>query len=194
MHTVMISGSRNPEGRTAGCAKAIARGLAKAGATSELVFLPTTKLERCRQCNADGWGICRTEFRCIIEDDDFAGIVEKLKAADAAVFLSPVYLRDLSESIRGFLDRLRRITFRQNPRAMQGKPAIVLAMAGGGGGGTPTTSLNLETMVQMCGFDIVDVINVRRQNFDVKVPMLEMTGAWLATKPESGPTPLMPPR
>jgi len=192
MHVVMISGSRNPEGRTAGCANAIAKGLAKA--TSELFLLPTMKLERCRQCNADGWGICRTEFRCVIEDDDFAGTVEKLKAADAAVFLSPVYLRDLSESIRGFLDRLRRITFRQNTRVFQGKPAVVLAMAGGGGGGTPTTSLNLETMVGMCGYDIVDVINVRRQNFDIKVPMLEMTGAWLATKPTSGPMPPMPPR
>ena len=45
----------------------------------------------------------------------------------------------------------------------------------------------------MIGFDVVDVINVRRQNIDVKVPMLEMTGEWLATKPESGPMPVPPP-
>ena len=184
MHALMISGSRNTEGRTARCMNAIAKGLAKAGGASEVVFLPTMKLERCRQCDPDGWGICRSEGRCIIEDD-FASIVDKLKAADVAVFASPVYLRDLTESMRGFLDRLRRISFRQNPRPMQGKPAINLCLAGGGGGGAPTANAVLENMIQMCGFDVVDVINVRRQNFDLKIPMLETTGEWLATKPTS---------
>ena len=193
MHALMISGSRNTEGRTARCMNAIAKGLAKAGGASEVVFLPTMKLERCRQCDPDGWGICRSEGRCIIEDD-FASIVDKLKAADVAVFASPVYLRDLTESMRGFLDRLRRISFRQNPRPMQGKPAINLCLAGGGGGGAPTANAVLENMIQMCGFDVVDVINVRRQNFDLKIPMLETTGEWLATKPTSGPMPTPPPR
>jgi len=193
MNAFVVSGSRNPEGRTAQCGNAIRRGFAKAGGTSEMVFLPTLKLERCRQCNQDGWGQCRDQGTCIIEDD-FAAQVDKLKAADVAVFMSPVYLRDLSESMRGFLDRLRRISFRQNPRPMQGKPTVLLALAGGGGGGAPTTSANLENMVQMCGFDVVDVINVRRQNFDLKIPMLETVGAWLATKPTSGPMPPMPPR
>ena len=41
------------------------------------VFLPTLRLERCRQCDASGWGLCRQEGRCVI-DDDFAGIVEKV--------------------------------------------------------------------------------------------------------------------
>ena len=192
MRLFVISGSRNPEGRTAQCGNAIRKGFDSAGGTSEIVFLPTLKLERCRQCNADGWGQCREQGTCIIEDD-FAAQVEKLKAADVAVFMSPVYLRDLSESMRGFLDRLRRISFRQNPRPMQGKLAVLLALAGGGGGGAPATSANLENMVQMCGFDVVDVINVRRQNLDLKIPMLEGTGSWLFTKPASGPAPAISP-
>jgi hypothetical protein len=36
------------------------------------------------------------------------------------------------------------------------------------------------------------MINVRRQNIEVKLPMLEMTGKWLAGRPTSGP-PLGPP-
>ena len=193
MHALVISGSKNPEGRTALCGNSIRKGFEKAGGTSEIVFLPNLSLERCRQCNQDGWGVCRDEGRCVIEDD-FAPLVEKLKAADVAVFMSLVYLRDLSESIRGFLDRLRRISFRQNPRPMQGKPTVLLALAGGGGGGAPATSVNLENMVQMCAFDVVDVINVRRQNIELKVPMLETTGEWLATKPTSGPMAFPPPR
>jgi hypothetical protein len=36
-----------------------------------------------------------------------------------------------------------------------------------------------------CGFDVVDMIPLRRQNLEAKLPMLELTGAWLATKPTS---------
>jgi multimeric flavodoxin WrbA len=192
MKAFMISGSRNPEGRTARCAQAIARGLAKSGGKSEIVFLPTLKLERCRQCEADGWGICRREGRCIIEDD-FALLVEKLLAADVAVFLNPVYFRDLAESMRCFLDRVRRLKFMQPERPMNGKTAIGVCLAGGGGGGSPAAGYILENILQMCGFDVVDMINVRRQNIDIKIPMLEMTGEWLATVPTSGPMP-PPPR
>jgi hypothetical protein len=39
---------------------------------------------------------------------------------------------------------------------------------------------------------MVDMITVRRQNIDIKLPMLEMTGKWLATKPTSGP--FIPPK
>jgi hypothetical protein len=38
-----------------------------------------------------------------------------------------------------------------------------------------------------CGFDVVDMIPVRRQNLEFKLPLLELTGEWLASKPASGP-------
>jgi len=38
-----------------------------------------------RQCDKEGWGICQSENRCIIEDD-FDLIVAKLTTADAVVF------------------------------------------------------------------------------------------------------------
>jgi len=46
------------------------------------------------------------EHRCII-DDDLASVIAKLKAADAAVFATPVYFFDLSDSLRGFLTASR---------------------------------------------------------------------------------------
>jgi multimeric flavodoxin WrbA len=110
-----------------------------------------------------------------------------------AVFLNPVYFRDLSESMRGFLDRVRRLSFMQASRPMNGKPAMGVCLAGGGGGGSPSAGYILENILQMCGFDVVDMVNVRRQNIDIKIPMLEMTGEWLATIPTSGPMP-PPPR
>ena len=37
-----------------------------------------------------------------------------------------------------------------------------------------------------CGFDVVDMIPVRRQNLEFKLPLLELTGQWLTSKPVSG--------
>jgi NAD(P)H-dependent FMN reductase len=199
MQILILSGSRNREGQTARAIKALQAGITTAKAESEVIFLPELNLERCRQCEADGWGICRKEGRCIIEDD-FAAVSAKVKAADVLVFANPVYFGDLSESLRTFLDRFRRTGF-MRPGApppgpfqgMGGTPSIGICYAGGSGNGTVSCAYFLERIMQTCGFDVIDMICVRRQNIDIKLPMLEITGRWLATKPTSGPfTP--PPR
>jgi NAD(P)H-dependent FMN reductase len=206
MQALVISGSRNRQGKTAQAAEAIRRGVTRGGGKSESIFLTELKLERCRQCNPDGWGICRSEGRCVIEDD-FAGVVEKIKAADVVVFANPVYFGDLCESLRGFLDRYRRIRFSTAFRppapgappmgfGAGGIPAIGIAYAGGSGNGTISCLANLERVLQTCGFDVVDMIPARRQNLDVKLPLLEKIGEWLASKPTSGqwPPPAPPSR
>ena len=198
MQILILSGSRNREGQTARAIKAIQKGISEGKGKSEAIFLTELKLERCRQCEADGWGLCRKEGRCVIEDD-FPSIVEKVKAADVVVFANPVYFGDLSESMRTFLDRYRRIGFMRPGAAPPGPfpaaggtPAIGICYAGGSGNGTVSCAFFLERILQMCGFDVVDMIQVRRQNIDIKLPMLEITGKWLATKPTSGP--FIPPK
>ena len=193
MNIIMLSGSRNREGRTARVLEAIGKGFLSAGGNSEIIFLPELNVERCRQCNPDGWGICRNEHRCIIEDD-FNSVVTKLEAADVAVFASPVYFLEMSESIRTFLERLRRVRGParpgpggvRNPARIGAIPAIGVCLAGGGGGGAVNTCMMLEKIIQECGYDMVDMIPLRRQNLEFKLPILELTGEWLATKPSSG--------
>jgi NAD(P)H-dependent FMN reductase len=196
---LILSGSRNREGQTARAINAICKGISSAKGKSEVIFLTEQKLERCRQCDPDGWGICRKEGRCIIEDD-FASIVKKVKAADILVFANPVYFGDLSESMRAFTDRFRRTRFMRPGSGPPGlfppagaTPAIGLCYAGGSGNGTVSCAASLERVLQTCGFDVVDMIPIRRQNIEVKLPMLELTGKWLITKPTSGPFPPPPP-
>ncbi len=192
MKALILSGSRNREGQTAKAIKAVQKGLTAGKAKSEVIFLTELNLERCRQCDPDGWGLCRKEGRCIIEDD-FASLAKKVKAADVLVFANPVYFGDLSESMRCFLDRYRRTLFKPGAAPRPGfpmgggTPAIGICYAGGSGNGTVSCAASLERVLQTCGFDVVDMIQVRRQNFDFKLPILEMTGKWLATKPTSGP-------
>lgn len=180
MKFVAIIGSRNPKGQTATAVDAFAGGVEKMGEEFEQIYLPPMKIERCRQCDENGWGICRTQGKCIIEDD-FASIVSKIKDADGVVFATPVYFGDLSESIRAFLDRLRRICMHEVGRqTTANKKAIGICVAGGGGGGSFSCSVSLEKIVSTCGFDLFDVIPVRRQNLEMKIPILEATGRWMA--------------
>lgn len=185
MKAIVICGSRNPQGQTAQAAEEVLKGLAKAGVSTEQVLLPTLDLERCRQCEDNGWGLCREEGRCVIEDD-LSDLVEKMRRADSVVFATPVYYADLSESLRAFTDRLRRTCTNTAGRTgIEGKPTIGVCVAGGGGGGAPSCCVSLEKVMTTCGLDVVDMIPVRRQNLQAKLPALELAGQWLATAPES---------
>lgn len=181
MNILVISGSRNPNGQTASAGDALLQGVTDAGGKGEHIFLPRMAMERCRQCDDNGWGICRTEGKCVIADD-FAAIVDKITAADAVAFANPVYYGDLSESLRAFLDRLRRTCTNENGKAkVVGKKAVGICVAGGGGGGAPFCVFSLEKVLSICGFDVVDMIPARRQNLDMKREVLRTVGKWMAT-------------
>ncbi len=180
MNVAIILGSRNLDGQTARAAKALLQGIEDAGGEGEMIFLPQLAIERCRQCDDSGWGTCRTEGRCVI-DDDLATVVDKLADADAAAFANPVYFSDLSESLRAFLDRLRRTCMNDDgKKRIEGKRAVGICVAGGGGGGAPSCCASLEKVLQRCGFDVVDMVPARRQNLELKLGILRETGKWLA--------------
>jgi multimeric flavodoxin WrbA len=177
----MISGSRNPAGQTARAVEALLDGFQGGGGEAERIFLPTLQIEHCRQCEDNGWGICRQEGACIVKDD-FGTLVTKIKEADAVVFATPVYWGDLSESMRAFTDRLRRIcTYAPTRVGIEDKPVIGVCVAGGGGGGSLSCCASLEKTLNTSGFDVLDMIPVRRQNLKAKLNRLRLAGAWLAT-------------
>lgn len=179
MKIFAVSGSRNPEGQTARALDALVEGVVSCGGSAEKVFLPQLNVQRCRQCEANGWGICRSEGACVIEDD-FAGLVAMLRDADVAVFATPVYFSDLSESLRAFLDRLRRVCMNEEGRnGIKGKKAIGICVAGGSGGGAPNCAANLDGILTRCGFTEVDIVPIRRQNIDTKCFALQETGKTL---------------
>ena len=180
MKVLAIAGSRNEKGQTARAMEAFLSGVTETGVGVEKLFLPHMNIERCRQCNEDGWGLCRNEGRCVIEDD-LSLIEQKIQEAKGVVFATPVYYSDLSESIRGFLDRFRRvITHSDRQEEVTKKPAVGICVAGGGGGGAPPCTVSLEKVLQRCGFDVVDMICARRQNLPMKEKILAVTGAWFA--------------
>ena len=186
MKAIALIGSRNPDGQTAQAVNAFLQGLEFANMGYESIFLPPLQIERCRQCDETGWGLCKKEGRCKVQDD-FARLVEKIRTADAAVFATPVYFSDLSESLKAFLDRLRRITRHDEGKTgLAGKPAVGICVAGGGGGGSALCAFGLEKTLATCGFSVVDMVPVRRQNLDRKIALLRVAGEQFGANPATG--------
>lgn len=186
MKTLILLGSRNAQGQTARAAEAFLAGVGAENGMGEKVFLPLLKLERCRQCEDTGYGDCKKIGRCIIEDD-FSSLVDKVLQADAVVFANPVYFGDLCESLRAFLDRLRRVTRHASIQdRLKGKPAVGICVAGGSGNNAPACTVSLEKVLTHCGFEILDLIPAKRQNLELKLPVLKTTGQWLARTFPSG--------
>ena len=182
MKAIAIIGSKNKEGRTASSANAICDGIIEGGGEVEKVFLANLKIERCLQCETSGWGICDTEGKCIIKDD-FANLTEKIASADIIIFATPVYFSELSESMKAFIDRLRRTCINDDAHPQYKEKRVVgICMAGGSGNGSVACCLSLETALLRCGFDVVDMIPVKRQNIDVKLEVLKKTGKWLTKR------------
>jgi multimeric flavodoxin WrbA len=177
---VCVESSARDSGLTATTAKACLEGAGDAGVETELVQLKDLTLERCRMCDEKGWGLCRTEGGCAIEDD-FAGLVKKLRAADGYVFATPVYFSDLSESMKAFTDRLRRgAGFDKDNRPLGNRPVVAFACAGGGGGGTTHCMDQLERMLNVCGGFVMDLIPVARRNKHYKPDVARIVGRALA--------------
>lgn len=69
------------------------------GALTELVELPDLKIEFCLACEH-----CHKKKGCIINDDVFA-LLDKLLVSDGVIFASPVYIRQVTASLKAVMDR-----------------------------------------------------------------------------------------
>jgi multimeric flavodoxin WrbA len=176
MNVLAIDCSARHDGLTARMVQAALEGAAAAGARTEHVALADLTIERCRMCDPNGWGRCRREGQCAIQDD-LAAVVTKMEAADRLVFATPVYFGDLSESAKAFTDRVRRMATGRAPKEfLRNLPTVGIAAAGGGGGGTGTCMTNLEKVLSLPGCFVVDLVPVARRNAHYKAEVLRLVG------------------
>ena len=178
MKVVAVQSSPNLDGLTSSLVQAVLRGLEARGGETELIHLNKLDIKPCIACD-NGWGKCRKEGICILEDD-FQKLREKIAKSDALIFATPVYWHDLSESAKIFLDRLRRCETGRGFKTFTGKKAIGIASAGGSGRGAVRALYNLEDYLRRLGFDIFDLVPVTQFSRDHKLEMLERAGKRLA--------------
>ena len=174
MKVLGIQSSPNRDGLTANSVKQLLKGAESKGHQVELVHLNDHVIKKCKACEG-GWGQCRSEGTCVLEDD-FQAIREKIDSADALVFATPVYWHDLSESAKTFLDRLRRVEAHHSFQRYTGKLCVGVASAGGSGNGAARALYLLEEYLKRIGFKTFDLVTLTQFSKAHKLPMLEEAG------------------
>jgi multimeric flavodoxin WrbA len=168
MQVIVISSSPNKDGLTAACASAATEGVRTAGGQAQEIRLNDLDVGMCEACD-NGWGPCRSEHECQVEDD-FQALHARVCQADACVFVTPVYWGEMSESAKAFADRLRRCEATQGDAScLSGKPVIAVAAAGGSGNGMITCLLTMERWIEHLRARKFDLIPVNRWSREYKL-------------------------
>ena len=168
MNILVISSSPNIDGLTAACTGAALEGITRGDGASKEVRLNDLNIGSCKACD-HGWGTCRDEHYCKVLDD-FQVLHGRVLQADAFVFVTPVYWGDLSESMKAFMDRLRRCeALRDKESGLYQKPILAVAAAGGSGNGIISCLASLERWIEHIHARKWDFIAVNRWSRDYKL-------------------------
>lgn len=100
-------------------------GATEAGAETEIIDLADLRVVPCTACDA-----CAINGICV-NDDDVAGLVARMKEADAIVFGSPVYIDNVSGQMKVFFDRLADAIHYQQLAGKYGCSVATTAESGG---------------------------------------------------------------
>ncbi len=185
MKIVVLSASPNTDGLTAALARAALEGAASAPGPdgpevqAREIRLNGSGVGLCHACG-NGWGTCRTEHRCKVEDG-FQAIHREVISADALVLVSPVYWGEMSESAKAFTDRLRRCEASAGDASrLRDKPVIAVAAAGGTGGGLVSCLGSMERLIKHLGARQYDLVSVNRWNRDYKIRAVRESASAMA--------------
>jgi multimeric flavodoxin WrbA len=179
MNIIVLSSSPNTDGLTAACARAAIEGAQSAGARAQEIRVNDAGIGACKACG-NGWGTCKPEHRCQVEDG-FQKAHKEIVEADALVLLTPVYWGEMSESAKALTDRLRRCeATAQEKSRLYGKPVIAVAAAGGSGNGLVSCLASMERLIQHLGAERFDMISVNRWNRTFKLRAITESVAEMA--------------
>ena len=175
---IIITASPNSGGLTAACGSAALEGITAAGGTAKVYDISAAQLKPCRICG-DGWGICRDNGKCVIND-----ILPELRAAindaEGVMLVMPVYWGQPSERMKYFLDRFRRCeAFNQSGGAVFGKNVHLIAAAGGSGNGTAQCLDEMERWCRHVGAIPQERMGVTRFNRAYMLPAVKDAAARL---------------
>lgn len=168
MKIIIITSSPNNDGLTATCGAEAKVGVEMGSANAQIINLNTLNIPSCHACE-NGWGTCKSTHTCQVQDD-FQTLHTKMAEADGYIIITPVYWGDMSESLKAFIDRLRRCEATNGEKSnLFGKPFISIAAPGGTGNGCISTLSSFERFVDHVKGVKYDFIGVTRRNREYKL-------------------------
>ncbi len=189
MKILVVTSSPNAAGLTAACGEAARQGIVDGRSPARVINLNDFAIQRCAVCD-NGWGPCRSEHRCRL-DDDFAKIQDMFSQAEGYVFVTPVYFGEPSEAFKAFFDRLRRCeaTKKDGKKSLLAdKPTLCVAAAGGSGNGAVHCLGEMERMVHHLGARAFDYIPITQQSREYQLETIHDASVAMCTPPPLEPT------
>ncbi|MBI9102882.1 MAG: flavodoxin family protein [Spirochaetales bacterium] len=129
MYALAINGSPRAGGNTEYLLKEVLAPLEKEGWNTEIIKIGGTPLRGCLACRK-----CfeKKDNQCIMKNDDFNKIFEKVLRADAIILGSPTFYTDVTAEMKAFIDRTGYVAA-ANGKALSGKiGTAVMAVRRGG--------------------------------------------------------------
>lgn len=180
MKIVIITSSPNDDGLTAECGIHAKAGVELTSTTAFIVSLNSLNISSCHACG-NAWGTCKENHTCQVQDD-FQKLHGEMSNADAYIIITPVYWGDMSESLKAFIDRLRRCEATNGDKnILAGKPFICVAAPGGTGNGCISTLSSFERFVDHVKGIKYDFIGVTQRNRDYTLNTIKAAAKSMAT-------------
>jgi multimeric flavodoxin WrbA len=120
MKVLGISGSMRKNGNTADLVNVILERCKGAGIKTEFISLAGKKIHPCLGCEK-----CKEKKWCVIENDDWNDIVNKVLESDVLVIGSPTYYYDVCGHLKNFIDRTYSL---YHDRKLAGRKGVAVAV------------------------------------------------------------------
>lgn len=125
MKVLGISGSMRKDGNTAILVKTILEHCKGDGIKTEFISLSGKKIHPCLGCEK-----CKEKKWCVIENDDWEKIINKVLDCEVLVIGSPTYYYDVSGQLKNFIDRTYSLYHDRKLAGRQGVAVAVQAQKG----------------------------------------------------------------
>ncbi len=100
MNITCVVGSPRPTGNTAAVAKRFCETAEKLGASVRVFALNKLQYKGCQGCMG-----CKTKSDKCVLNDDLTEVLESVREGDVLVMATPIYLWDVTSTLRGFIER-----------------------------------------------------------------------------------------
>jgi len=120
MKVLGISGSTRKEGNTAILIQEILSRCEEGGLKTKFISLAGKKIQPCLGCEK-----CKEKKWCVIENDDWGGIVKEVMDADVLIIGSPTYYFDVCGHVKNFIDRTYSL---YHDRKLAGRKGVAVAV------------------------------------------------------------------
>jgi multimeric flavodoxin WrbA len=120
MQVCGISGSMRRDGNTAILVKRILDRCSRAAIDTEYISLSDKEIRPCLGCEK-----CKEQSQCVVEDDDWQEVADKIIDCEVLVIGSPTYYYDVSGHTKNFIDRTYSL---YHNRLLAGRRAVVVAV------------------------------------------------------------------